>query len=166
MFYFIINLLYISFIEEVMGIMLVFLFVVIFLSAGILLLLSGLFPIKIEISYFAGEPVATMYKRSIILPFKEKVITVPNLKRAIMATKRSSDGMLAYRVELESFDGTIIPVTNAYTSVYKSRQQLLIKINESIKENLPFEYIVTQYTNIVMGFVFIAVSIFIFVLAY
>lgn len=166
MFYFIINLLYISFIEEVMGIMLVFLFVVIFLSAGILLLLSGLFPIKIEISYFAGEPVATMHKRSIIPPFKEKVITVPNLKRAIMATKRSSDGMLAYRVELESFDGTIIPVTNAYTSVYKSRQQLLIKINESIKENLPFEYIVTQYTNIVMGFVFIAVSIFIFVLAY
>ncbi len=166
MFYFIINLLYVIFIEEVMSIMLVFLFVLLFLSAGILLSISGFFPIKIEISYLTDEPVATIYKKSIIPPFKEKVITVPNLKQAIMATKRSSKGMLAYRVELESFDGTIIPVTNSYTSGYNSKQQLLFKINESIKERVPLEYILTQYMNIVAGFIFIAMAILVFFVAY
>lgn len=111
-----------------------------------------------EIFYLTAEPVATIYKKSLIPPFKDIAITVPNLRRAIIATKRNSKGQSSYRVELESFDGAIVPVTTSFDSSYVSKQHLLFKINASISSRTPFEYTITQYGNIFFGAVLIVVS--------
>jgi len=141
---------------------------IVFILIGLYLFVSGFFPIKIEISHLTSEPVATIHKKSIIPPFKDIEITVPNLRQAVMGTKlsRSSHSKneiqinsrnYIYRVELESSDGTIVPVTNSYNSNYTSKQKLLFKINESIKEKTPLEYVITQYENILIGAVFIVI---------
>ena len=142
------------------------LFISFFVLLGLYLLLLGLFPINMEIIPLVNRTEVQIHKKSLLLPFKDVNIVIPNVKQAVIGSSRSSKGGTTYRVELESFDGTIIPVTNSYTSGYKSKQQLLIKVNESIKERVPLEYILTQYTNIVVGFVFIAVAIFVFFVAY
>jgi len=142
-----------------------------FFFVGLYLFFSGLFPIKIEIShYFSDESIAKIHKKSTLPPFKDIEITVRNLKQAIIGknidirhTKRGrSYEVYTYRVELESYDGTIVPVTNMYDSNYDSKQQLSFKINESIKEKTPFEYTITQHIQSIVGVCLIAVSLIFF----
>ena len=143
--------------------MILLIMLIVFILIGLYLFVSGFLPIKIEISHLTAEPVATIHKKSIIPPFRDIEITVPNLKQAVMSTKassssRSKNGIrinsrnYVYRLELESSDGTIVPVTS-YDSNYNSKQKLLFKINESIKEKTPLEYVMTQYEKIFIGII-------------
>jgi hypothetical protein len=145
--------------------------IVAFFFVGLYLFFSGLFPIKIEIShYFSDESIAKIHKKSTLPPFKDIEITVRNLKQAIIGThidtrhtKRGrSYQVYTYRVELESSDGTIVPVTNMYDGNYASKQQLSFKINESIKEKTPFEYTISQSVQSVVGVCLIVVALIFF----
>lgn len=136
-----------------------FLFLSFFILIGVYFMLMGSFPVEIKINSFNNTATAQIKKHSILPPFNKINIVIPNLKQALIGTSKSSKGGTTYRVELETFNGDIFPVTAYYSSGYLSKEKLKNKINESIKTGINFEYILRQTFMIIFGLFFILIPL-------
>ena len=109
--------------REIRNPYLIFLFLLPFFAVGFCFMCAGLFPIELKIEHINGNSTAQIHKKSMLPPFKDIYITVPDLKRATIATSRTSKGGTTYRVELESYNGKKTPVTSFYSSGYQYKQK-------------------------------------------
>lgn len=126
---------------------------------------AGIFPIEIELNPTGNDIKAQIHKKSLIPPFNDIYITVPNLRQAKLGASRSSKGGTTYRVELVSYDGSITPVTKFYSSGYRSKEWLMAKINDHINTRTPFRYIIRQRFMFFFGSLFFAVPLLIMIVS-
>ena len=125
-----------------------------FVLVGLYFIINGSLPIKLKIRNVNDVTTAQIHKKSLMPPFNDIDITVPNVKLAVVTTSRGSKGSTTYRVELEAYNGQRYPITNYYSSGYSSKAKLQDKINSMIQNKSDFDYIVRQYFMIYFGLIF------------
>lgn len=133
-----------------------FLFLSVFIFIGLYFLLSGIFPIEIEIKH-NNTATAQIHRKSMIPPFKTLNISIPDVKQAVIGSTRGSKGGTTYRVELESYNGHRVPLTEYYSSGYSSKEKLKNKINETIRNGTDFKYVIRQTFMMFFGLIFITI---------
>jgi len=133
------------------------LYLSIFIFTGLYFTINGCLPIKIKINNIDNVATAQIHRKSILPPFKDVNINMPNVKLAVVTSSRSSKGGATYRVELEAYNGQRFPVTNYYSSGYTSKAKLQDKINSAIQNKSDFDYIVRQPFMIVFGLIFMLI---------
>ncbi len=130
------------------------LFISCFILLGLYLLLTGMFPINIEINPSPDKTEVKIHKKSAVPPFKNIDIVIPNVKQAVIGSSRSSKGGTTYRVEFETFDGQRIPVTSYYSSGYVPKEALQKSINKAIQERSEYKRVIRQTFLLIFGFIF------------
>ena len=130
------------------------LYISIFILTGFYFMLMGILPVKIKIKTIDNVSTAQLHRKSMLPPFKDVNINMPNVKLAVVTSSRSSKGSTTYRVELEAYNGQRFPVTYYYSSGYSSKAKLQDKINNAIQNKSDFDYIVRQPFMIFFGFLF------------
>ena len=135
------------------------LFLLFFILIGLYFFFVGLSPVKVEINPTSMGSQAQIHRKSMIPPFKDINIMIPNLKQAVITTSRSSKGGTTYRVELEDFKGYRYPVTAYYSSGYESKARLQDTINNSIRNRTEYKNTFRQPFFIFFGLIFIFVSV-------
>ena len=143
------------------------LFISCFVLLGLYLLLTGLFPINIEINPSYDKTEVKIHKKSAVPPFKNIDIVIPNVKQAVIGSSRSSKGGTTYRVEFETFDGKRIPVTSYYSSGYVPKEILQKTINKVIQDRTEYKHVVRQTFLLIFGFIFTlipSVMLFVFII--
>ena len=133
------------------------LYLSIFIFIGLFFTVNGCLPIKIKINNIDNVATAQIHRKSILPPFKDVNINMPNVKLAVVTSSRSSKGGATYRVELEAYNGQRFPITNYYSSGYTSKAKLQDKINSAIQNKSDFDYIVRQPFMIVFGLIFMLI---------
>ncbi len=133
-----------------------FLFLSVFIFIGLYFLLSGIFPIEIEIKH-NNTATAQIHRKSMIPPFKTLNISIPNVKQAVIGSMRGSKGGTTYRVEFESYNGYRVPLTAYYSSGYSSKEKLKNKINEAMRNGTDFKYVTRQTFMMFFGLIFITI---------
>ena len=134
-------------------------FLFLFFIIGLYAFIIGVFPISVEINSTSSGSQAQIHRKSMIPPFKDINIMIPNLKQAVITTSRSSKGGTTYRVELEDFKGYRYPITAFYSSGYKSKANLQDRINDSIRNRTEYKKTFRQPFFIFFGLFFIFVSL-------
>lgn len=132
---------------------------VLFFLIGLYAFFIGVVPIKVEINSTNAGVQAQIHRISMIPPFKDINIMIPNLKQAVITTSRSSKGGTTYRVELEDFKGYRYPITSYYSSGYRSKARLQDTINNSIRNRAEYKNTFRQPFFIFFGLFFIFVSL-------
>ena len=143
------------------------LFISCFILLGLYLLLTGIFPINIEINPSPDKTEVKIHKKSAVPPFKNIDIVIPNVKQAVIGSSRSSKGGTTYRVEFETFDGKRIPVTSYYSSGYVPKEILQKTINKVIQDRTEYKHVVRQTFLLIFGFIFTlipSVMLFVFII--
>ena len=143
------------------------LFISCFILLGLYLLLTGMFPINIEINPSPDKTEVKIHKKSAVPPFKNIDIVIPNVKQAVIGSSRSSKGGTTYRVEFETFDGQRIPVTSYYSSGYVPKEMLQKTINKVIQDRTEYKHVVRQTFLLIFGFIFTlipSVMLFVFII--
>jgi len=143
------------------------LFISCFILLGLYLLLTGMFPINIEINPSPDKTEVKIHKKSAVPPFKNIDIVIPNVKQAVIGSSRSSKGGTTYRVEFETFDGKRIPVTSYYSSGYVPKEMLQKTINKVIQDRTEYKHVVRQTFLLIFGFIFTlipSVMLFVFII--
>ena len=143
------------------------LFISCFILLGLYLLLTGMFPINIEINPSPDKTEVKIHKKSAVPPFKNIDIVIPNVKQAVIGSSRSSKGGTTYRVEFETFDGKRIPVTSYYSSGYVPKEILQKTINKVIQDRTEYKHVVRQTFLLIFGFIFTlipSVMLFVFII--
>ena len=130
------------------------LFISFFVLLGLYLFLLGIFPINMEIIPLADRTEVQIHKKSLLIPFKDVNIVIPNVKQAVIGSSRSSKGGTTYRVELESFDGTRTPITSYYSSGYTPKETLQKNINKAIQDRTEYKHVIRQTFLLIFGFIF------------
>ncbi|MBR3627874.1 MAG: hypothetical protein IKN42_03385 [Elusimicrobia bacterium] len=130
-----------------------------FFIIGLYAFLIGVFPISVEINSTSSGSQAQIHRKSMIPPFKDINIMIPNLKQAVITTSRSSKGGTTYRVELEDFKGYRYPITSYYSSGYRSKARLQDTINNSIRNRAEYKNTFRQPFFMFFGLFFIFVSL-------
>ena len=133
------------------------LYLSIFIFVGLYFLLNGSMPVEVKISNVNNVTTAQIHRKSIIPPFKDININMPNVKLAVITSSRTSKGGTTYRVELEAYNGQRFPITYYYTSGYSSKANLQDKINFAIQNKTDFHYVVRQYFMMIFGFIFMLI---------
>ena len=133
------------------------LYLSIFIFIGLYFTVNGCLPIKIKINNIDNVATAQIHRKSILPPFKDVNINMPNVKLAVVTSSRSSKGGATYRVELEAYNGQRFPITNYYSSGYTSKARLQDKINSAIQNKSDFDYIVRQPFMIFFGLIFMLI---------
>ena len=121
-------------------------------------MLMGILPVKIKIKTIDNVTIAQIHRKSMLPPFKDININMPNVKLAVITSSRTSKGSTTYRVELEAYNGQRFPVTYYYSSGYLSKANLQDKINDAIQRKSDFDYIVRQPFMAFFGFIFMLIS--------
>ena len=134
-------------------------FLFLFFIIGLYAFLIGVFPISVEINSTSSGSQAQIHRKSMIPPFKDINIMIPNLKQAVITTSRSSKGGTTYRVELEDFKGYRYPITSYYSSGYRSKARLQDTINNSIRNRAEYKNTFRQPFFMFFGLFFIFVSL-------
>lgn len=134
------------------------LYISIFILVGFYFMLMGILPVKIKIKTIDNVTIAQIHRKSMLPPFKDININMPNVKLAVVTSSRTSKGSTTYRVELEAYNGQRFPVTYYYSSGYLSKANLQDKINSAIQNKLDFDYIVRQPFMAFFGFIFMLIS--------
>lgn len=134
-------------------------FLFLFFIIGLYAFLIGIFPISVEINSTSSGSQAQIHRKSMIPPFKDINIMIPNLKQAVITTSRSSKGGTTYRVELEDFKGYRYPITSYYSSGYRSKARLQDTINNSIRNRAEYKNTFRQPFFMFFGLFFIFVSL-------
>ena len=142
---------------------LTFLFLLIFMTIVFCFMLADIFPIEIELKPAGNDIVAQIHKKSIIPPFNDIDIKVQNLRQAKLGTSRSSKGGTTYRVELVSYNGNITPITTFYSSGYRSKEWLMVKINDHIKAKTYFRHKQRQPFMFFFGSLFFSIPLLIMI---
>ena len=135
------------------------LFLLSFFMIGFYFFIVGFLPISVEINPVETQVQGQIHRKSMIPPFKNIDISIPNLKQAVITTSRSSKGGTTYRVELEDFKGYRYPVTSYYSSGYGSKVRLQDAINTSIRNRYQYKYRTQQNLFILFGFIFMFVPL-------
>ena len=133
--------------------------VLLFFLIGLHAFFIGVVPIKVEINSTNAGSQAQIHRKSMIPPFKDINIMIPNLKQAVITTSRSSKGGTTYRVELEDFKGYRYPITSYYSSGYRSKARLQDTINNSIRNRAEYKNTFRQPFFMLFGLFFIFVSL-------
>jgi len=128
-----------------------------FILAGLYFTVNGSLPIEIKISNSNNVTTAQIHRKSVIPPFKDININMPNVKLAVVTSSRSSKGGTTYRVELEAYNGQRFPITYYYSSGYSSKAKLQDKINLAIQNKSDFSYTVRQTFMIIFGLIFMLI---------
>ena len=136
------------------------LYLSIFVFVGLYFTLMGCLPVEIKINNVNNVAAAQIHKKSIMPPFKDVNINVPNVKLAVLTTSRTSKGGTTYRVELETYNGQRYPITFYYSSGYTSKTKLQDKINEAIKNKTDFNYTARESFMIIFGLIFMLIPSF------
>ena len=136
------------------------LYLSIFILVGFYFTIMGCLPIEVKISNIDNVATAQIHKKSIIPPFKDVIINMPNVKLAVVTSSRSSKGGTTYRVELEAYNGQRFPITSYYSSGYSSKAKLQDKINAAIQNKSDFNYTVRQIFMTVFGLIFMLIPSF------
>lgn len=139
------------------------LFLLLFFMIGFYFFIVGCLPISVEINPVEKQVQGQIHRKSMIPPFKNIDISIPNLKQAVITTSRSSKGGTTYRVELEDFEGYLYPITAYYSSGYGSKARLQDTINNSIRNRYQYKYRTQQTFFIIFGFVFMFVPMLVFI---
>lgn len=134
------------------------LYISIFILVGFYFMLMGILPVKIKIKTIDNVTIAQIHRKSMLPPFKDININMPNVKLAVVTSSRTSKGSTTYRVELEAYNGQRFPVTYYYSSGYLSKANLQDKINSAIQNKSDFDYIVRQPFMAFFGFIFMLIS--------
>lgn len=134
------------------------LYISIFILVGFYFMLMGILPVKIKIKTIDNVTIAQIHRKSMLPPFKDININMPNVKLAVVTSSRTSKGSTTYRVELEAYNGQRFPVTYYYSSGYLSKAKLQDKINDAIQRKSDFDYIVRQPFMAFFGFIFMLIS--------
>ena len=134
------------------------LYISIFILVGFYFMLMGILPVKIKIKTIDNVTIAQIHRKSMLPPFKDININMPNVKLAVITSARTSKGSTTYRVELEAYNGQRFPVTYYYSSGYLSKANLQDKINDAIQRKSDFDYIVRQPFMAFFGFIFMLIS--------
>lgn len=134
------------------------LYISIFILVGFYFMLMGILPVKIKIKTIDNVTIAQIHRKSMLPPFKDININMPNVKLAVITSSRTSKGSTTYRVELEAYNGQRFPVTYYYSSGYLSKANLQDKINDAIQRKSDFDYIVRQPFMAFFGFIFMLIS--------
>lgn len=134
-------------------------FLFLFFIIGLYAFLIGVFPISVEINSTSSGSQAQIHRKSMIPPFKDINIMIPNLKQAVITTSRTSKGGTTYRVELEDFKGYRYPITSYYSSGYRSKARLQDTINNSIRNRAEYKNTFRQPFFMLFGLFFIFVSL-------
>ena len=130
-----------------------------FFLIGLYSFFIGVSPVKVEISPASTGSQAKIHRQSVIPPFKDINILIPNLKQAIITSSRTSKGGTTYRVELEDFKGYRYPITSFYSSGYNSKANLQDRINDSIRNRTEYKNTFRQPFFMLFGLFFILVSL-------
>ena len=130
------------------------LFLLMFFMIGFYFFIVGVLPINIELIPYGTQMQGQIHRKSMLPPFRNIDIVVPNVKQAIIATSRGSKGNTTYRVELEDFQRNRVPVTSAFSSGYGEKQGLQSRINDAIKNRYQYKYTFRQPFFMLFGFVF------------
>lgn len=138
-------------------------FLFLFFIIGLYFFFIGIFPISVEINSTSSGSQAQIQRKSMIPPFKNIDISIPNLKQAVITTSRSSKGGTTYRVELEDFKGYRHPITSYYSSGYESKVRLQDRINDAIRNKYQYKYKIQQTFFIIFGFIFMFVPLLAFI---
>lgn len=133
------------------------LYISIFILVGFYFTLMGILPVKIKIKTIDNVTIAQLHRKSMLPPFKDVNINMPNVKLAVITSSRTSKGSTTYRVELEAYNGQRFPVTYYYSSGYLSKAKLQDKINSAIQNKSDFDYIVRQPFMIFFGLLFMLI---------
>ena len=133
------------------------LYLSIFIFVGFYFTVMGCLPVKLKISNVNDVTTAQIHRQSMMPPFKDVNIYMPNVKLAVVTTSRTSKGGTTYRVELEAYNGQRFPVTYYYTSGYSSKAKLQDKINTAIRNKADFNYVVRQHFMIFFGLIFMLI---------
>ncbi len=131
-----------------------FLFIVI----GIFFMTLGMSPTYFEINSSAQ---AHIHRKSMIPPFKDIDIFIPDVKQAIIGQTRTSKGGTTYRVELEDYRGKRTPITLYYSSGYNSKELFQNNINSAINNRTEYRYVIKQHGFTAVGLLCIIIQIFI-----
>lgn len=137
------------------------LYLSIFILIGFYFTLTGCLPVEVKIKTVDDVATAQIHRKSMMPPFKDININMPNVKLAIVTSSRSSKGGTTYRVELEAYNGQRYPITFYYSSGYSSKAKLQDKINEAIQNKSDFNYTVRQIFMIFFGLIFMLIPSFI-----
>ena len=132
---------------------------VFFILIGIYFFIIGFSPVKIETTITQTGIQAHIHKKSMLLPFKNVDIVVPNLKQAVITTFRGYKGRTTYYLELENSDGKQFSVVSISSIEYNSAVLLRNRINDSIKGRYPYKYAIKQNSFIFYGFLFIVICL-------
>lgn len=137
--------------------------ILIFILIGLYFFLVGIFPIQVEISPAETGMKAQIHRKSMIPPFKNIDIIIPNVKQASVNVSRSSNGQITYRVELEDFQGYRFPLSSYFSSGYHSKVILQDKINASIRNRIEFKDTIYQLFFVFFGLIFIIIPLLILI---
>ena len=136
------------------------LYLSIFILVGLYFVLNGSMPVEVKISNVNNVTTAQIHRKSIMPPFKDVIINMPNVKLAVVTSSRSSKGGTTYRVELEAYNGQRYPITYYYSSGYSSKAKLQDKINAAIQNKSDFNYTVRQTFMVFFGLIFMLIPSF------
>lgn len=136
------------------------LYLSIFILIGFYFMVMGILPVEIKIKTVDNVATAQIHRKSMMPPFKDININMPNVKLAIVTSSRTSKGGTTYRVELEAYNGQRFPITTYYSSGYSSKAKLQDKINEAIQNKSDFNYTVRQTFMIFFGLIFMLIPSF------
>ncbi|WP_372519043.1 hypothetical protein [Candidatus Ruminimicrobiellum ovillum] len=134
-------------------------FLLLFILIGLYFCIVGSFPVKIEIKKLQSVTEAQIHRKSMIPPFKNIDLIIPNLKQAVITSSRSSKGQASYRVELEGYNGYLYPVTTYYSSGYNSKLSLQTQINNAIKNGTDFNHTICQTFFLFFGALFVTIPL-------
>ena len=134
-----------------------------FLIIGLYSLFSGLSPTTVKITLTSTGQQALIHRRSMIPPFKNIDIVIPDLKQAGISSSSTSKGQTTYRVELEDFKGNRFPVTSYYSSGYEPKAIMKDAINNSIRNRTEYKNTFYNTVSIFFGFIFIFIPVIAFI---